>query len=290
MANIDRPPRIRGISDVAGQYRYLLCDAWGVLHNGLRAYPQAVRALISAREAGLRVFVLTNAPRPKSEVMKQFERFGVDHSAFDDIVTSGEAARAYLAALPGARAFYLGPDRDRAVFEGLGIDLVGEGEAEIIACTGPLDDERETVEDYAERMADWVARGLILVCANPDKWVERGNRLVWCAGLLAERYANLGGKTVVLGKPHRPIYETALKRFADLAAGPVDPAQVLAIGDAAETDLRGANEAGLDVLFVTAGIHAERFGAREDPDEAAVADFLTGHGLRARAFIPHLVW
>jgi HAD superfamily hydrolase (TIGR01459 family) len=290
MANSQHPPRVRGLSDIAGGYRYLLCDAWGVLHNGIRAYPAAVDALIRARDAGLTVFVLTNAPRPKAEVMKQFERFGVDHRAFDDIVTSGDAAREYLAARPGTNAFFVGAERDRAVFDGIGISLTGEDEAALIACTGLFDDTLETPEDYAERMKGWVARGLPLVCANPDKVVERGDKIVWCAGALAEKYASLGGETIILGKPHAPIYATAMRRFAEFAGGAVDPATVLAIGDAVETDLRGANDAGLDVLFVTAGIHAERFGARHEPEGTAVGAFLAEHRLGARAYIPHLAW
>ena len=120
--------------------------------------------------------------------------------------------------------------------------------------------------------------------------VERGDEIVWCAGALAAKYAAMGGETVILGKPHAPIYDAALRRFGELAGHPVDPAAVLAIGDAAETDLRGANDAGLDVLFVTAGIHAERLGARHEPDDAEVAALLAEHGLGARAYIPHLAW
>ncbi len=290
MANSIHPPRVSGLSEIAAEYRYVLCDAWGVLHNGISAYPAAVDALIRSRDAGLKVFVLTNAPRPKADVMKQFERFGVDHRAFDDIVTSGDATREHLVARPGVNAFYVGPERDRSVFDGVGINLTDESDAEIIACTGLFDDNRETPDDYAGRIAEWIARGMVFVCANPDKVVERGDKMVWCAGALAEKYAALGGKTVVIGKPHAPIYATAMHRFAEIAGGTVDPSAVLAIGDAAETDLRGANDAGLDVLFVTAGIHAERFGARHEPDAAAVAAFLAGHRLGARAYMPHLGW
>ncbi len=290
MTNSDHPPRVGGLSDLAGDYRFVLCDAWGVLHNGIRAYPAAVDALKRARAAGLTVLVLTNAPRPKVQVMRQFEHFGVDHAAFDDIVTSGEVAREYLAARPGTKAFFVGAERDRAVFDGIGIQMTGENEAGVIACAGLFDDDRETPEDYVERMRGWVARGLPFICANPDKVVERGDRILWCAGALAATYASLGGETIIIGKPHAPIYATALRRFTELAGGGVDPATVLAIGDAAETDLRGANDAGLDVLFVTAGIHAEAFGARHEPGGAAVGAFLAGHHLGARAYIPHLAW
>ncbi len=290
MANSTHPNRIRGLADIAGGYRYILCDAWGVLHNGLTAYPAASEALVKAREAGLVVFVLTNAPRPKSDVVKQFGRFGVDPGAYDDIVTSGEAARRHLDERGGVKAHYVGPERDLILLDGLGLELVGEAEAEIIACTGLFDDDRETPDDYAERMAGWVERGLPFVCANPDKVVERGDRILWCAGALAERYQAMGGTTVLFGKPHAPIYGAALARFASFVGSEIDPAEVLAIGDAAETDLRGANAAGIDVLFVTAGIHAEQFGPREAPDEAAVTSFLAGHRLGARAFMPHLAW
>lgn len=290
MPNTTHPPRISGLSEIAGAYRYVLCDAWGVLHNGVRAYPAAVDTLIRAREAGIVVLVLTNAPRPAGDVLKQFERFGVDHRAFDGIVTSGEAARDYLRARPGSNAHYLGPERDRAVFDGLGLNLTGPEEATLIACAGLVEDERETPEDYADRMEDWVQRGLVFVCANPDKVVERGDRILWCAGALAEKYASLGGTTVLFGKPHPPIYATALARFGEIAGAAIDPSAILAIGDAAETDLRGANDAGLDVLFTTAGIHAEEFGQRHDPDGAAVAAFLERHRLGVRAYLPHLAW
>ena len=207
MSNSNHPPRIRGLSEIAGGYRYLLCDAWGVLHNGVTAYADAVDALIHAREAGLTVLVLTNAPRPKAAVVKQFDGFGVDHRGYDDIVTSGDATREYLAARPGTKALFVGTERDRGVFEGIGVTLAGDEEAELIACTGLYDDTTETPEHYDARMRGWIARGLPLICANPDKVVERGHEIVWCAGALAAKYAGMGGETVILGKPYAPIYD-----------------------------------------------------------------------------------
>lgn len=290
MSNTTHPPRISGLSEIAGDYRYILCDAWGVLHNGVSAYPGAVEALGKCRDAGLNVLVITNAPRPKAQVLEKFEQIGVDHGAVDDVVTSGEAARAYLAARPGIRVFHLGPDRDRSIYDGLDLTLSGEAEAEIISCTGLFDDNTETPDDYAPQLAGWQARNLPMLCANPDKIVERGDQLVWCAGAIAERYAAIGGDTAIVGKPHEPIYDTAMARFAAIAGQPVDKASILAIGDALETDIRGANDFGLDVLFVTAGIHADDFGEREAPDSGKVGAALRTAGRAARAFIPHLVW
>lgn len=290
MSSLTPPQRISGLSEIVGDYRYVLCDAWGVVHNGARAYPAAAEALTRCRESGRAVLIITNAPRPKAQVVAQFTRFGVDHAAFDDIVTSGEAARDYLAARPGIRVFHLGPERDMPIYEGLDIALTDDSRAELISCTGLIDDEAETPDDYALRLARWRDDSLPLLCANPDKIVERGDRLVWCAGAIAERYAAIGGETIVLGKPHAPIYATALARFEALAGGPVDRRAILAIGDAVETDLRGAAGFGLDVLFVTAGIHAAAYGERENPDPEKVGAFLGEAGLAARAFIPHLTW
>ncbi len=290
MSNDTSPPRISGLGDIASGYRYILCDAWGVLHNGIVAYPAASDALRRAREDGVAVFVLTNAPRPKEEVVKQFARFGVDPEAYDDIVTSGEAAREHMAEFAGANAHYVGPEKDRVLLDGTGLVLTEEDEAELIVCTGLFDDDRETPADYEARMADWVGRDLPFICANPDKVVERGERILWCAGALAEKYDALGGVVTLFGKPHAPIYEAALRRIEAHVGESIDRSSVLAIGDAAETDLRGANDAGIDVLFVTAGIHAERFGPREAPDGREVKIFLAEYGLGARAFLPHLAW
>ena len=290
MSNSTHPSRIRGLSEIVADYRYILCDAWGVVHNGVTAYPAAVDALKRCRQAGRKVLIITNAPRPKQQVMEQFTRLGVDHDAFDAIITSGEAARDYLAARPGIRIHHVGEERDLAIYDGLDVSMAGEEGAELISCTGLFDDTTETPDTYADAFARWKAQGLPLLCANPDKVVERGDKLVWCAGALAESYAGIGGETIILGKPHRPIYETAMARFAELTGGPVDAGAILAIGDAAETDLRGANDFGLDVLFVTAGIHAEAYGERENPDTDRVNAFLEGTGIGARAYIPHLTF
>lgn len=290
MTNSSRPPAVSGLSALAPKYRFLLSDVWGVVHDGVRAFPASVAALARFRETGGKVVLITNAPRMKPQVLEQFDRLSVGRDAFDDLVTSGEAAHDWLAGRPGLRVHHLGPERDLPIYDGLAVRLVGEAEAELVSCTGLFDDETETPDDYAGRFARWRAAGLPMLCVNPDKVVERGNRLVWCAGALAEAYAAVGGETVIIGKPHAPIYATALARFAALAGGAVDPGSVLAIGDGGETDLRGANRAGLDVLFVTGGIHADLFGDRERPDPAKVEAFLARSGLAARAYLPRLAW
>ena len=200
-----------------------------------------------------------------------FDRLGVPRAAFDDIVTSGDAARHWLAAHPGKRIYHVGPERDLPLYFGLPVEFAGEEDCDLISCTGLFDDETETPDDYAESFEEWRERGVPMLCVNPDIVVERGDRLIWCAGALAERYRELGGETIIVGKPYAPIYETALDRLAELNGAPFDKSKILAIGDGIDTDVRGAFGQGIDAVFVTGGIHAAVFGARDKPDLAAVA-------------------
>jgi HAD superfamily hydrolase (TIGR01459 family) len=290
MPNTPRPAATSGLSELAPLYRHILCDVWGVVHDGVSAFPAAGEALARFRRGGGRVLLITNAPRPKKIVLQQLDRLGVDRAAYDDVLTSGEASRGFLAARPGIKVLHVGAERDLPLFDGLDVVLSEAPDAELIACTGLFDDETETPEDYDERLAEWNALELPMLCVNPDLVVERGPKLVWCAGAIAARYAAIGGETIVIGKPHAPIYATALKRLSDLAGGPVERSAVLAIGDGVETDVRGAVQSEIDVLFVAGGIHAELFGERGRPAAEAIGSFLAESGLGARAFIPRLVW
>lgn len=290
MANTPHPPATPGLSDLAPRYRALLCDVWGVIHNGVAAFPEAGEALAKFRAGGGRVLLITNAPRLKRHVIDQLDEFGFPRAAYDDLVTSGEVSRDVLRTRPGANVFHVGPERGLALFEGLDVRLTDVAAANLIVCTGLFDDETETPPDYDRQFAVWLARRLPMLCANPDLIVERGNKLVWCAGALAERYAGLGGETMVIGKPHAQIYAGAFARLAKVLGEGMDKASVLAIGDGLETDVRGAVREGIDVLFVAGGIHAGQFGERDRPDAGSVGAFLANAGLGARAFIPKLIW
>jgi len=290
MSNSTSPSRIRGLSDIAGQYRAVLCDVWGVVHNGVRAFAAAGEALANYRQGGGIVVLITNAPRLSFQIVDQMRDLGVSDESYDAIVTSGDVTRELLAQRGPATALHIGPPHHRTLYEGLDMRLTEGSEAEIISCTGLRDDEHEVPEDYDAEFAGYVARGLPMICANPDLVVERGERLVWCAGALAERYRALGGTSHIAGKPHHPIYDAALARAAAIAGAPVPREAVLAIGDGAPTDLKGACSEELDVLFVSGGIHASIFGPAHDPDPAAVSRFLAGEGLGARAFLPSLQW
>lgn len=253
-------PAETSLSALADRYDVILCDVWGVLHNGERAWPQASDALTRFREKGGTVVLVSNAPRPSLGVVPQLDQFGVPRSAWDGFVSSGDMTRSLLEASGARKVHHIGPDRDFGLFDDLSIARVGADEAEIAVVTGLHDDENETPEDYREALEKLKAHNVRVVCANPDRVVERGGAIVWCAGAIADLYEELGGKVEWLGKPYPAIYERALEIAASIRGSTSDKSRVIGIGDAVRTDLAGANAIGVDCLFMTGGIHGPDLG------------------------------
>ncbi len=266
------PRRLRKIAEIATLYDVVLCDVWGVLHNGIEPFPLAAEALKAARGRGQSVVLVTNSPRPTDDVIDQLETIGVDRDCWDDIVTSGDVTRGLVTTGP-RKIYFLGPDRDLMLIDGLDVERVSARDAEIIVCTGLFDDETETPESYRDMLASFRARGLAMICANPDIVVERGDRIIYCAGALAASYREIGGETRIAGKPHSPIYVEALRR-ASVLRGALDPARVVAIGDGVATDIRGAIGNGLEVVYVARGVHARAYSDGRRTDEARLGAFL----------------
>jgi HAD superfamily hydrolase (TIGR01459 family) len=285
------PPFIAHFATLAGDYDVALCDVWGVVHNGVVAAPEACDALTRFRERGGTVVLITNAPRPGERVARTIlDRLGVPSAAYDGIISSGDVTRALIAARAGARIFHIGPERDLPLFDGLDSPMAPLERADYVVCSGLLDDTVETPRDYEELVARMHARALPMICANPDVVVERGDKLVYCAGAIADLYAAAGGDVVYAGKPYRPIYEQAL-RLAEAARGQrVQQHRLLAIGDSVRTDLKGAAAFGIDALFVTAGIHAEELGDRSDPDAATLSGIFAAAGVAPKAVMHRLSW
>jgi len=285
-------PIITSFAEIAPDYDVILCDVWGVLHNGAVASAPASDALIRARQAGASVILVSNAPRPGDGVVQMLDKFGVPREAYDTIVTSGMVTSALLRERPGVKVWHLGPDRDLGIFDGLDLSLTSFEDAELIVCTGLFDDTTETPEHYADAMKAARTRNLPFICANPDIVVERGGDLIWCAGAIGEAYEQLGGEVVWCGKPYRPVYETALATAAKLRGSQPSLSRTLGIGDALRTDLAGALGMGFDCLFVAAGIHAGELGLQDGPeiDAKALARLLEdGPGL-PRAVTTRLAW
>jgi HAD superfamily hydrolase (TIGR01459 family) len=275
---------------LAPAYDAVLSDVWGVIHNGVTAFPQASDALARFRAGGGSVVLISNAPRPGEQVMRMLDRLGVPRGAYDGIVTSGDVSRDLVGRRAGEPVFHIGPERDHTIFSGLDAPFGPLEAARYVICSGLYDDETETPEDYRELLAKVRARNLFMVCANPDVVVERGDRLVYCAGAIADLYAEMGGEVFYAGKPYRPLYDMALAKVAAARGAPVALDRVLAIGDSVRTDLTGAAELGVDCLFCTAGIHAEELGHRHDPDLNALAEMFAEARVAPKAVTRQLVW
>jgi HAD superfamily hydrolase (TIGR01459 family) len=275
---------------LAPNYDAVLSDVWGVIHNGIAAFPEAGDALRRFRAKGGTVVLISNAPRPGDFVGQMLDKMGVPREAYDDIVTSGDVTREYMKGRPGERVFHIGPQRDHGTFEGLDSPLGPFESADYVICTGLWDDEVETPEDYRDLLGKLRARNLFMVCANPDKVVERGRRLIYCAGAVADLYAEMGGEVLYAGKPYGPIYDLGRAKIARARGREVDLPRLLAIGDSVRTDLRGAVDLGVDCLFVTAGIHAEELGHRDAPDPQALAAMFAAAGQLPTAATRSLVW
>lgn len=267
---------IENMRDLVAEVDVLLSDIWGVVHNGLEAFPEACEALHTFRQRGGTVVLITNAPRPADSVQRQLRKLGVADETYDAIVSSGDLTRHFVADHPGKTMFWLGPERDNSIYRGLEAAFAPIESADYIVCTGPFDDETETPEDYRAMMEQARARNLPLICANPDIVVERGDRLIYCAGAIAELYRELGGEVIFYGKPHRPIYERAMSIAEARREAKIPLRRVLAIGDSVRTDLTGAHGFGINLLFVTRGIHAGEFQGVDALDAAAVKE-LFGH-------------
>jgi HAD superfamily hydrolase (TIGR01459 family) len=289
MAATAAPPLVR-LSEVAERYDAIFSDVWGVVHNGLRATPSACEALVRFRATGKPVIMVSNAPRPASAVAGMLDRLGVPRDAYDEILTSGDLTRAYVAADPWSWVHFVGPERDRSIFDGLDATFCDPDEADFAVFTGLVDDDVETPEAYRALLDTYLEHDVPFICANPDIVVERGNRLVFCAGAVAELYKAMGGAVTYFGKPHAEVYAEAQSRLAARVGRDLEPQRMLAIGDSVRTDLVGARDAGFDALFLAGGIHANESGS---PDALASAHL--AHLFRAARVAPiglawHLVW
>jgi ribonucleotide monophosphatase NagD (HAD superfamily) len=258
------PPIITGLSEIAAGYDAAICDVWGVLHNGKQAYLRAADAMRRFRAERGPVVLLSNAPRLADGVEWLFDRVGLPKDFYDGIVTSGSAAR------------------DNPLFQGLNVKLVAAEKADVVLCTGLFDDETETPDDYRGMLEQFRARSLPFLCANPDIIVQRGDKLIYCAGAIARLYESMGGEVVYYGKPYPAVFERAVAELRAKA-----PAKrPLVIGDGIETDILGAQRMGLDALFIGGGIHGAELRAHPE----ALEQLFKKTGATARAAMPVLVW
>ena len=282
---------IASLADLGSRYDAVFCDLWGCLHNGKTPFPAAVSALQAFRARGGKVLLLTNAPRPKSSIVKQLDGMGVPRDAWDEVVTSGDATQyAMLNGAVGRRLYFIGAPKDEPFFTTFADDLaelaasqpavtrVSLADAEGIICTGLVDDLTETPADYRAVLLQCKINDLPMLCANPDVIVDFGDTRLYCAGALAEAYEAMGGTVFYFGKPHPPIYDLARRRLSALTGG--KDMTILVIGDGITTDIQGGMAEDIDTLFVTGGIAASEFGPDPaNPDKTLLDQWLATKSL-----------
>ncbi|MBU2963151.1 TIGR01459 family HAD-type hydrolase [Citreicella sp. C3M06] len=271
---------IDSLSEISDRYEAMFVDLWGCVHNGMTAYPEAVDALRAYRKRGGLVVLVTNSPRPRTEVMKQLEGFDVPDDCWDNIATSGDSARsAMLRGAVGDKVWFVGTQDELPFFEPMKmidnpvqITRVPLEDAGGIVCTGAFDASQHP-DVLRPQLLYAKQKGLKLLCANPDVIVDRGETREWCAGAIAELYTEMGGESLYFGKPFAPIYDLARSRLAEIAPDIPDSA-ILAIGDGVKTDIQGALGEDLDSLFISGGLAAAETGTVRQPDPAALERYL----------------
>lgn len=290
------PLELSGFSSVAGEFEAVISDVWGVIHDGRAAFPAALDCLARLRARGLPVVLVSNTPRPAPPIHEQLAGLGVEVGEhYDALVTAGDIARALLIErFAGQRCYHVGPERDLPLFEQVPVQRVAAVDAaDVLLCSGFVDEERETAEDYRALFTVAVARNLPLICANPDLIVHLGDDILLCAGTLAQFYSELGGTVHYCGKPYGGIYERALKVIGACRGRPVTPARLVAIGDAVHTDILGAQGLGIRSLLITSGIHRDLLGdllAAGGNEAEAVAALGQTHGAVPEWIMGKLAW
>jgi HAD superfamily hydrolase (TIGR01459 family) len=291
---------IASLADISSRYDAVFCDLWGCLHNGKTPFPAAVFALQAFRAKGGKVILLTNAPRPKPSIVRQLDAMGLPRDAWDEVVSSGDAAQyALITGAVGRRVHHIGAPKDEPFFTEFADDLVELAatespilrttldQAEGIVCTGLVDDLTETPEDYRAALLFGKTTDLPMLCANPDIVVDYGDKRLYCAGAIAQAYEEMGGRVFYFGKPHSPIYDLARRRLAALTGG--EDAQILCIGDGITTDIQGGQSEGIDTLFITGGIAADQFGADiSNPNKDLLESWLESKQVSATYAMGHL--
>ncbi len=268
----------KNLEDILQNYDNLLFDVWGVIHDGTSAYPNAVSVVKNLRENNKNIAFISNAPRRADKVKKVLENYGIKEDYYNFILTSGELAfmnlnenqkRSYDKF--GKNYLYIGPDKDLDLLDGLDYNMVEKAEDADFALTTGFNDYNSTIEEKISQIKDAISHNLHLICVNPDKIVvkKNGDEML-CAGVIAEKYQDLGGNVTFYGKPYEEIY----KKSHELFGNNIDKKSIIAIGDGLETDIKGANNYKIKSLLLTSGILSNKLNVKfgENADQSKVKE------------------
>jgi len=261
------------ITEIIKKYKVILCDVWGVLHNGKYQFTNAVNSLLKYSELGGYIVLITNAPRPSIDVARQLNQMGINQHCYDLIISSGDVTRFWLQSLNQIPLYHLGPERDKSIFVNLDINFSKPEHCQSLLCTGLYDDEMDKLDDYNDLLNLFLDKKIVMHCANPDLTVIREGKTVLCAGSLAKYFADKGGQVNYFGKPFKYIYEYAIKEITKNSNFKVKKSEILAIGDGLKTDILGAGNFGIDSFFILDGVHKNELNERYNKNTLSQEDF-----------------
>lgn len=265
---------INQLSDISDQYQYYIFDIWGVVHDGNAPYKGAAKAIKKLKEQNKRICFLSNAPRRATKVAKVLEKFSITPDLYDFAMSSGEATYLYLEqnqknnfSQYGQKYFYIGPEKDIDLLDGLNYQITNDATQADFAITTGFDHDKSTIDEKLPQIKAALDNNLKMICVNPDLIVVRQNGSeMLCAGVIAKKYAELGGHVKYFGKPYEEVYKTTLSLFG----ADIDPKDILAVGDGLETDIKGANYYGIDNLLLSGGILSNTVDNNAEPSKLAV--------------------
>lgn len=275
--------KIQTIKELDKSYKAIFCDIWGVLHNGVEIYNEALDILRELKQKNVQIILITNSPRLNTDVARQLEQLNITTDFYDFIVTSGDSTRD-LIKKSARKMFYIGPDNALDIINGLDVELVEDTEAQAILCTGLFDYYETNLTLYEDILLKAKSRNLPFICANPDIQVMYGEQLIYCAGALAKIYSTMGGNSLIAGKPHSAIYELAYSKLK----GEIHKNEILAIGDGLLTDIKGAVNYDLDAIYVLNGVNKEQLVKSQNFDDNLVNDFVKQYNIFPLAYMDML--
>ncbi len=260
------------LNDIIDSYDYYFLDVWGVIHDGITAYPGVLEAMKLLRAKNKKVCFLSNAPRRASKVAEVLKGYGITTDFYDFILTSGEATYLDLEKNQkenfknfGKKYFYIGPKKDMGLLDGLNYEKVESAAIADFAVTTGFDHDESKLEEKLPQALEAKKHNLPMICVNPDLIVIRQNgNIMICAGTLAQEYERLEGQVIYYGKPFSLVYKIACEIFFNIENREIPKDKIIAIGDGLETDIKGANAFGIDNILVTGGILSKSLGIRYD--------------------------
>ncbi|MGM0422603.1 MAG: TIGR01459 family HAD-type hydrolase [Pseudomonadota bacterium] len=283
-----------GLYELSHAYDGFIIDQWGVLHNGIEAYPGVIQCLNKLKAESKQVIVLSNSGKRADYNAERLKDLKIKASHYKAVVSAGEVVWQGLKkqnegvfADIGKTCYLINRDHDRALLKGLDIEVTDEVEkADFLLITG-VDTPHKSIEDYEPVLRKAVAKGLPAICANPDLVTLFGHEKSMGPGAVAQRYSDFGGVAHFIGKPHRPIFRTCLSMFKD-----VIPSRILMIGDSLYHDISGASAVNIDTAFVTSGIHSSAFKRGMAPEQKMrnMEQLVHNYGVRPTWLLDGLVW